>query len=70
MPSAQPDNYACCKIGNNQIATLKKKKKKNPTFSELNSICVMQIKTEITDLFWKNWIKLYIAENLPFTLDT
>ena len=25
----------------------------------------MQVKTEITDLFWKFWIKLYIAENLP-----
>ena len=25
----------------------------------------MQVKTKITDLFWKFWIKLYIAENLP-----
>ena len=25
----------------------------------------MQVKTELTDLFWKFWIKLYIAEKLP-----
>ena len=25
----------------------------------------MQVTTEIIDLFWQFWIKLYIAENLP-----
>ena len=26
----------------------------------------MQTKTGITDLFWKFWIHLYVAENPPF----
>ena len=68
MTSEQPDKYENCKNENNQIATFFQ----NPTFSELNSNCVwkycfMQVKTEITDLFWKFLIKLYIAKNLPST---
>ena len=51
MTSEQPEKYAYCENENNQTV-----------FGD-NLSCTVT-KTGITDLFWKDWIELYVAQNL------